>query len=50
MGKTLIMAIYHFTIVTGIVVLFRPDGGGSAGLLGRKLSEDFRLKEKEIKR
>lgn len=48
--KTLVMAIYCFTPLTGVVVFCHADCGDSTGLLGRKLSSDFHLKEKEIKR
>lgn len=36
-GKTLIMAIYCITTVTGDVVFCHPDRGDSTKLLGRKL-------------
>lgn len=49
-GRTLIMAIYYFTTVTGVVVFCQPDCGDSTELLGRKLSWDSHLDEKEIKR
>lgn len=37
LGKTLIMAIYFNTTVTGVVVFWHPDRGDSTKLLGRKL-------------
>lgn len=48
--KTLIMAIYCHVFLTGVVVFSHPDRGDSTGLLKGKLSSDFHLEEKGVKR